>query len=287
MTQRAMSHGKNHTQAEQHKQRITTIFNAASTDYDNAALRFFPYTADRMVEYLKPHRGWTVLDVATGTGALALALSQSVGQDGRVMGIDLSEWMLARAEANLKKMSLDNVDLIQMDAEQPDFQSDFFHAVTCSFGLFFIPDMLRALTQWRRMTRPKGVVLFSSFTEKAFAQLGGCFMEDLAAAGVDMQDKPMASVRLKDADVCRELMQQAGYHNIQQTTMQMGYHLTDEDAWWDVVWGSAMRGLLELIPKSEREAFKQRHLSRIAELRTDDGVWMDVEVRLTLGQVPE
>jgi hypothetical protein len=68
--------------------------------------------------------------------------------------------------------------------------------------------------------------------------------------------------------------------------MQMGYHLADENAWWDVAWGSALRGLLELISAPEREIFKEKHLRRIAELRTEDGLWMDVEVLLTLGQVP-
>jgi hypothetical protein len=68
--------------------------------------------------------------------------------------------------------------------------------------------------------------------------------------------------------------------------MQMGYHLADENAWWDVAWGSALRGLLELIPEPERETFKEKHLRRISELRTEDGLWMDVEVLLTLGQVP-
>lgn len=282
-----MASTNDQAEVEQHKQHVTTVFNAVSADYDNAVLRFFPFTADRMVDYLQPRRGWKVLDVATGTGALCLALAQAVGPDGRVMGIDLSEGMLARAEKNLEKMSIENVDLFQMDAEQPEFCSDYFHAVTCSFGLFFIPDMLKALTQWRRMTRPKGMVLFSSFTEKAFSQLGECFVEDLTAAGVDMTDKPMASARLKDADTCKTLMMEAGYSNIQQTTMQMGYHLPDENAWWDVVWGAALRGLFELIPESERAAFKEKHLKRIAELCTSDGLWMDVEVRLTLGQVPE
>lgn len=272
--------------AAEHKQRITGVFNAVAGDYDAAALRFFQLTADSMVGYLEPRQDWNILDVATGTGALAIALAQAVGQ-GRVMGIDLSEAMLARAENNISKRSLDNIDLLQMDAEQPDLRSNVFHAVTCSFGLFFIPDMHEALRQWRRVTKPGGMVLFSSFTESAFQPLGECLFEDLKQAGVDVESKPIASSRLDTANTCRELMETAGFVNVQQVEMQKGYHLKDENEWWDAVWGAAMRGLILQIPEAERETFKRRHLERVAKLRNADGLWLDVGVRLTSGQVPE
>jgi len=272
--------------AEEHKQNIVGVFNAVAGDYESAALRFFPSTADSMVSFLKPRQDWDILDAATGTGALAIALAQAVKQ-GRVKGIDLSEAMLARAEKNIKNLSLENIDLLQMDAEQPEFDNDCFHAVTCSFGLFFIPDMQEALRQWRRVTKPGGTVLFSSFTETAFQLLGEYFMEDLKQSGVDIESKPMASSRLVAADTCREMMEAAGLVNVQQVEMQKGYHLKDENQWWEAVWGAAMRGLVLQIPEAEREDFKREHLERIAKLRNADGLWLDVGVRLTSGQVPE
>jgi ubiquinone/menaquinone biosynthesis C-methylase UbiE len=273
-------------EASEHKQQITKVFNTVAKEYDSAALRFFPLTADSMVNVLQPRQDWKVLDVATGTGMLAIALAQAVSQ-GRVMAIDLSAEMLVQAEKNIQKMSLDNIGLFEMDAEQPEFHNDYFHAVVCSFGLFFIPDMAEALKQWRRITRPGGTVLFSSFTETAFLPLAEVFVEDLKQAGVDVENKPMASARLQQADTCRELMEAAGLVNVQQVEMQNGYHLKDENEWWEAVWGAAMRGLVLQIPPTERDEFKGRHLARIAELRTDEGLWLDVGVRLTSGQVPE
>ena len=46
-----------------------------------------------------------------------------------------------------------------------------------------------------------------------------------------------------------------------------------------------MRGLVEQLPPDVQPEFKSAHLARVAELKTDEGLWMDVEVRLTSGKV--
>ena len=273
--------------AEAHKQHVSAVFNTVASGYDDPALRFFPFCADRIVSQLRPSRGWKILDVATGTGALSGALAQVISPGGRVMAIDLSEGMLARAEQNIKKLALDNVDFFQMDAEEPEFRSDYFNAVTCSFGLFFIPDMLKALKQWHRVTREGGTVLFSSFTENAFQPLVNVFIEDLEKYGLDLASKPVAAARLKDADVCRDLMIAAGYSQVEQNVIQVGYHLKDVEEWWAAIWNTAMRGSVEQLPLDIQPEFRRTHLERVAELKTDDGLWMDVEVRLTSGKVEQ
>lgn len=271
---------------EKHKLGVSAVFNTVASGYDDPALRFFPFCADHMVAQLRPSRGWRILDVATGTGALAGALAQVIQPGGRVMAIDLSTEMLAHAETNIKKLALDNVDFFQMDAEEPQFDSDYFNAVTCSFGLFFIPDMLKALKQWQRVTRPGGTVMFSSFTENAFDPLVYVFIEDLGKFGLDVTDKLVAGARLKGANVCRDLMVAAGYSEVEQNIVQVGYHLREAEEWWAAVWNTAMRGLVEQLPQDVQSDFKRAHLERVTGLKTEDGLWMNVEVRLTSGAVP-
>jgi ubiquinone/menaquinone biosynthesis C-methylase UbiE len=270
---------------EKHKQGVSAVFNVVASGYDDPALRFFPLCADRIVSQLQPSRGWKILDVATGTGALAGVLAQAISPGGRVKAIDLSEGMLARAEKNIKNMALDNVDFFQMDAEEPEFKSNYFNAVTCSFGLFFIPDMFKALKQWQRITQSGGTVLFSSFTDNAFDPLVHMFIEDLEKFGLDVSEGMVGGARLKDADVCRNLMVEAGYLEVQQNVIQIGYHLREAEEWWAAVWNTAMRGLVEQLPSEVQPEFKRVHLKRVADLKTEDGLWMDVEVRLTSGKV--
>ena len=273
------------TDAAQQKQQVSSVFNAVAEEYDCSALRFFTLTAEAMVSQLKPDADWAVLDVATGTGELAIALAKALGQ-GRVTGIDLSSAMLAQAKNKTQQMALANIELLEMDAEQPEFADNAFDAVTSSFGLFFIPDMEEAVRQWQRITRPGGTVLFSCFTETAFKRQAEILFDDLKQAGVDVDSKPIASMRLQSADACRDLLASSGFVNVQQVELQKGYHLKDEQQWWDAVWGSAMRGLVLQLPEEEIDDFKRRHLGRIAKLCTDEGLWMDVGVRLNSGQVP-
>lgn len=127
----------NTPEPEQIKQGIKQTFNLVASGYDTPAMRYFPFAADRLAALLKPNRGSRVLDVATGTGMAAIALAQMIAPQGRVQGIDISDKMLDKAQVNIDKAGLSNIDLHAMDAERLDFRSNYFDAASCAFGLFF------------------------------------------------------------------------------------------------------------------------------------------------------
>ncbi len=278
------------TDSSQQKTNITSLFDELAAGYDSPALRFFPFCADRLVSYVQPAPGQKVLDVATGTGAVAVAMAQAVGSEGRVHAIDLSEGMMARAEANVGKMALGNVDFHVMDAERLDFKKEYFHAVVCSFGLFFLPDMEAALRDWVRVTRPGGRVLFTSFGEQAFQPLMTRFADQVVEFGGRLPSAEhgmrFATERVKSPAHCVTLLQDAGLESVVVDTLQLGYHLASADDWWEVVWNSGFRALLNSIPAERREAFRAAHLQAVTELATDQGVWLDVEVRVAMGCKP-
>ncbi|WP_455221473.1 class I SAM-dependent methyltransferase [Kaarinaea lacus] len=272
---------------QQHKQRVVGVFNTIAPGYDNAALRFFVFAADRVVSELKPQPGQKVLDVATGTGAVAISCARALKPDGRVMAIDLSQAMLDKALENAKRMGLDNIDQFHMDADSLEFGKNYFHHTLCSFGLFFLPDMLKALREWVRVTRPGGKVLFTSFAKTAFKPMADIFIEQLESYGVEMNNPPFASQRLADSEVCLELLQSAGLESNHVASAQVGYHLHCIDDWWAVVWNSGMRGLVQRLDENRQNEFKQQHLAAIRSLFGEKGLWMDVEVLLSQGTVPD
>jgi len=265
---------------------VAQVFDLAAPDYDGPALRFFPFCADRLVARLNPAAGEKILDVATGTGAVALAAAQAVGPTGRVIGIDLAEGMLAQLQRKLDKFGVAHVDLHVMDAAALEFRGDYFHHTLCSFGLFFVRDMAAALKDWVRVTRPGGMVMFTAFGPAAFEPMKRLLLERLQREGVDAGAPVQAASRLADTGNCHVLLAAAGLDDITVETAQLGYHLRNADEWWEIVWGSGFRGLVEKLPPVRREAFRATHLAELAPLVTNKGLWLDVEVIFASGTKP-
>lgn len=273
--------------AEMQKQQIARLFDQVAGGYDCPALRLFPICADRLLARLRPRPGEKLLDVATGTGALAVSAAQAVIPGGRVTGIDLSEGMLARAEATAKHLASGNIDWHVMDAERLDFKGDYFHVVACSFGLFFIPDMALAVREWARVTRPGGRVGFSSFAPGTFQPLIDRLRADVIAAGGEIPpEQALASERLTDPGQCVVLLEQAGLVEASVKTEALGYHLAGADDWWAVIQNSALRGLAGRVPDDRQAAFRQAHLAAVQELVTDKGLWLNIEVHFATGTKP-
>jgi len=102
-----------------------------------------------------------VLDVATGTARLPLALFQQPGFTGRVIALDLSRQMLRCAAAKMATYR-DRLTLLWQDAAYLPFPDEVFDAVTCLEALEFLPDARVTLAEMARVLRPGGIFLVSN-----------------------------------------------------------------------------------------------------------------------------
>jgi demethylmenaquinone methyltransferase/2-methoxy-6-polyprenyl-1,4-benzoquinol methylase len=113
----------------------------------------------RAVDIAKVGPGDRVLDVAAGTGDLTIELSKRVGPSGEVVGIDLSEGMLALAREKAPGIRFEQgsaLDLPYADGE--------FAAATTGFAARNFSDLRRGLAEMRRVVRPGGRVVVLDFT---------------------------------------------------------------------------------------------------------------------------
>ena len=104
---------------------------------------------------IKP--GYSVLDLACGTGEPGLTIARIVGPTGKVVGVDLAPGMLAVARERMASQGLKNVTFQVNDHDDlPALQDGSFDAAVCRLGLMFMPDPVRMLKAIRRVLKPGG-----------------------------------------------------------------------------------------------------------------------------------
>jgi SAM-dependent methyltransferase len=98
----------------------------------------------------------SVLDLGTGTGAVAERAAAIVGSGGTVVGVDISQEMLVQAQRRLETSGVTGVDLRQGRAEEIPAESASFDVVLASLSMMFVIDRERAAQEIARVLRPEG-----------------------------------------------------------------------------------------------------------------------------------
>jgi demethylmenaquinone methyltransferase / 2-methoxy-6-polyprenyl-1,4-benzoquinol methylase len=125
---------------------------------------------ERAADFARIGPGARVLDVATGTGDLALELARRVAPGGEVVGSDFSEAMLARARRKAQPAGAE-LRFEWGDALELPYADGSFDAATVGFGARNFSDLARGLVEMVRVVRPGGRVVVLEFTSPTRAPL--------------------------------------------------------------------------------------------------------------------
>ncbi|MER8752885.1 class I SAM-dependent methyltransferase [Mesorhizobium sp. M1050] len=107
-----------------------------------------------------PGEGGNVLDIGCGAGATTLAMARLVGNDGRCVGLDISQPLVALATERTRREEVANASFEVGDAQAYAFESGHFDAVVSRFGVMFFDDPVAAFTNIRRAARRGGKLAF-------------------------------------------------------------------------------------------------------------------------------
>jgi ubiquinone/menaquinone biosynthesis C-methylase UbiE len=143
------------------KQALQGVFDRAASIY--GGVRYFPVLGQWLVDLAELPAGAHVLDVACGHGAALIPAARRVGPRGQVIGIDLSGGMVRETSAAIHRLGLTHAKALRMDAEQLEFPDASFDFVLCGFSLQFFPHLDRALSEFRRVLRPAGRVVATTW----------------------------------------------------------------------------------------------------------------------------
>lgn len=100
--------------------------------------------------------GQVVVDVGAGAGLDALIAAQMVGPQGRVIGVDMTPDMLAKAQAGAEAMGLHHVEFLDGHADDLPLPTEFADILISNGVLNLTPDKEKTLTSWARVLKPGG-----------------------------------------------------------------------------------------------------------------------------------
>ncbi|MCT2560681.1 bifunctional demethylmenaquinone methyltransferase/2-methoxy-6-polyprenyl-1,4-benzoquinol methylase UbiE [Chryseobacterium herbae] len=117
-----------------------------------------------LVKMMKKDDPQEVLDVATGTGDLAITIEK--GTDAKVIGLDLSQQMLNVGVIKIKKLKLDGkISMQKGDAENLPFEDNRFDAVSVAFGVRNFENLTKGLAELRRVVKDNKSVYILEFSK--------------------------------------------------------------------------------------------------------------------------
>jgi ubiquinone/menaquinone biosynthesis C-methylase UbiE len=153
------------TEARLDKSKVPDAYRRIAALYDAWARLTESRARDRCLELAAIRDGESVLEVAVGTG-LAFEKIIEANPSGRNEGIDLTDAMLARAEARARKTGSGNFRLSVGDAYDLEFGDDSFDVVVNNYMFDLLPeqDFPRVLSEFRRVLRPGGRLVIVNMT---------------------------------------------------------------------------------------------------------------------------
>jgi demethylmenaquinone methyltransferase/2-methoxy-6-polyprenyl-1,4-benzoquinol methylase len=183
------------------KEQVAYMFDTISGNYDNLN-RVISFGIDvkwrkkvlQMVAKTNPN---IILDIATGTGDLAILMTQTNAK--KIIGLDISAGMLEVGNQKIKDKNLSNtIEMVLADSENMPFEDHYFDAITVAFGVRNFENLEKGLAEIFRVLKPNGIFViletsvpdktpykqgYTFYSKNILPMIGKLFSKDNAAYG--------------------------------------------------------------------------------------------------------
>ena len=153
------------------KEQVAQMFDNISGNYDNLN-RVISFGIDikwrkKVLKKVSDKKPKVILDIATGTGDLAILMAQTNAE--KIIGLDISAGMLEVGKKKIAEKGLSNlIDMVLGDSEKIPFEDNYFDAITVGFGVRNFENLEKGFAEILRVLKPNGVfvILETSVPDK-------------------------------------------------------------------------------------------------------------------------
>lgn len=241
----------------------------AMPHYEQFWARQLAPSQQRLLDMAAIAPGERVLDVACGTGLVTFPAARAAGPQGSVLGVDISDEMIACLLDAARTQGLAHVSGRRMDAESLECPDAAFDVALCSLGLMYLPDPLQALREMHRVLAPGGRVCASVWGARR--NCGWAEVFPIVDGRVQSEVCPMF-FQLGTGDALADLMRAAGF--AEPAVSRLGVTLeydSDEDACGAAFVGGPVALAYSRFDETTRREAHAEYLASIAAYRRGAG----------------
>ncbi len=218
------------------KEKVVGMFNSIAPTYDFLnhflSLNIDKVWRRKLVKLVAPYKPERILDVASGTGDLAIALNKL--KPSGIVGVDISEGMLEVGRKKIARKGLSNViTLLYGDSENLPFPTNSFNAVTVSFGVRNFAHLDLGLSDMCRVLKPGGVVAVLEFSMPRrfpvvqlykfyFLKMLPFFGKMFSGHSDAYTYLPESVLQFPSGEKFLKLMEDAGFSNVKEKRLSFG-----------------------------------------------------------------
>jgi SAM-dependent methyltransferase len=225
---------------------------------------FMTPMSDRLIERIAAKKGEKILDVGCGGGITTLKLAALAGEDGGVLGVDVSRQIIDVAIKRAEDST--NIEFQHSDAASTEFGENKFDLITSRFGVMFFDDPVAAFKNLHRSLKPTGRLVFLCWRTPQ----ENPWMAEPAAATFQILPPPMEKpaptdpgpFSLGEAEHLTNVLQLAGFTNINLEPVDLSLPMSSVD--------TAVGFLTRLGPAADalKEASDDQRVEVIAAIRS-------------------
>jgi|SRR5215469_8717377 len=193
------------SQIDHRREHLIATYRKNAKHYDITSRLYpvpgYPHRAQRLraVRALGLRAGDSVIDIACGTGLNFPLLEEVVGPGGRIVGVDLTDAMLAQAQDRIERNGWSNISLVQADAAEFDFSTEV-DAILSTYALTQVPDCADVIAHGAAALSAGGrwVVLDVKVPDKTpgwLAQVGTAIVRPFASIDEWIMRRPWEAIR--------------------------------------------------------------------------------------------
>ena len=268
---------------------IAELYNRVASQYGQIGPAMLAHFGQRLVQRVGVTEGSALLDVAAGRGASLLPASETIGDKGQVVGIDLAAAMVSETNSELLQTGRGRIKMLQMDGESVAFREASFDYLICGFAIFFFLHPEQTLVEWHRVLRPGGKVgiCIAGQGDERWQ-----WYEDLLYSYHQIYGFPLSPIssnsdRLyKQASIETALIN-AYFVNIQTVIDEYEFIYTDAQQWWAAKWTHGAGYPLMHMASEVLNEFKAEVFAQLERLREPDGFHEKWQLVSIIGTKPK